>query len=57
MVDVQFKMYICGPINSKRAAQHNIEIGMYDLESLAKLIREHRNDPDAIRFIADMIEE
>jgi hypothetical protein len=34
-----------------------IEPGHYDLAGLVALLRQHKQDPDAIQFLADMLEE
>ncbi len=34
-----------------------IEPGVYFLSGLVALLREHAEDPEAIRFIADMLED
>jgi hypothetical protein len=34
-----------------------IEPGQYHLQELVGLLRAHKNDPEAIQFIADMMEE
>jgi len=35
----------------------NIQPGQYTLSQLVGLVRKHTGDPDAIRFIADMLEQ
>ncbi len=37
--------------------EHGIEPGDYDLNGIVELLRDHKNDPDAIQYIADMMEE
>jgi hypothetical protein len=34
----------------------NIQPGQYTMSQLVRLLREHAEEPDAIRFIADMLE-
>lgn len=35
----------------------NIEAGDYDTNGIVRLLRKHSHDPDAVYFIADMLEE
>jgi len=34
-----------------------IEPGRYDINEVVELLRAHKHDPEAIQFIADMMEE
>ncbi len=36
---------------------YGIEPGLYDRNGLVELLRAHRTNPDAIQYIADMLEE
>jgi len=36
---------------------YNIRVGYYTLSDFVKTLRENKNNPDAIQFIADMLEE
>lgn len=35
----------------------DIEPGIYSLNEVVELLRKHKGNPDAIQFIADMLEE
>ena len=35
----------------------DIEPGIYSLNEVVELLRKHKRNPDAIQFIADMLEE
>jgi hypothetical protein len=43
--------------NEEERYPGDIKPGRYNLAAVVALLRRHKNDPDAIQFIADMLEE
>ncbi len=46
----------CAPGRNK-SHPGGVKPGAYARDGLVRLLREHRGDPQAVRFIADMLEE
>jgi len=56
-MDIQIKVYFCGPYDAEQCEIFNIALRPYDIRELCALLREHKNNPDAIEYIADKMEE
>ncbi len=56
-VQVQSVLLIVPQADQAAAYPGGIRPGYYTRNQVVALLREHKDDPDAIQFIADMLEE